>query len=207
MGILAPDTPFHIVAGSGVDLEAFAPASLPEGASFLMVARLTRDKGVMEYAAAAAALKRKYPEAHFRLAGWFDSSPAGISRQELEQMVADGVEYLGKLDDVRPALAQANVFVLPSCYREGTPRSALEAMAMARPVVTCDTPGCRETVIDGESGLLVAPHDSSNLTVAMEKFILDPTLAGKMGVSSRRYAERKFDVHEVNREIIEAAGL
>ena len=121
-------------------------------------------------------------------------------------MQAGGVEYLGRMDDVRPAIGEASVYVLPS-YREGTPRSVLEAMAMGRAVVTTDAPGCRETVEEGLNGFLVPPRDAEALADAMEKFILDPGLAARMGAESRRLAERKFDVNAVNRAIFEAAGL
>lgn len=207
MRILPEGKASVVVNGSGVDLDAFAPRPLPAVPSFLMIARLIADKGVFEYGAAVAALKKKYPHARFALAGWFDSSPDGMSRDELERMVAAGLEYLGKLSDVRPALADASVFVLPSRYREGTPRSSLEAMAMGRPVITCDAPGCRETVEEGENGFLVRPRSVEDLTAAMERFILDPELARTMGAKSRALAERKFDVHAVNRAIIDAAGL
>jgi glycosyltransferase involved in cell wall biosynthesis len=206
-GILPAGKRSVVVNGSGVDLAEFTPKPIPAKPSFLMIARLIGDKGVLEYGAAVATLKKKYPHARFALAGWFDPSPDGISKEELDTMVAGGVDYLGKLDDVRPALADAGVFVLPSRYREGTPRSSLEAMAMGRPVITCDAPGCRETVEQGENGFLVRPGDVADLTAAMERFIANPALIASMGPKSRALAERKFDVHTVNRAIIEAAGL
>ena len=206
-GILPRGKRSVVVNGSGVELDDFVPQPLPPQPSFLMIARLIGDKGVLEYGAAVAVLKKKYPHARFALAGWFDPSPDGISQDELDGMVAGGVDYLGKLGDVRPALADAGVFVLPSRYREGTPRSSLEAMAMGRPVITCDAPGCRETVENGENGILVRPGDVEDLTAAMERFIVDPALTATMGIKSRALAERKFDVRAVNRAIIEAAGL
>ena len=205
--ILGPDTRSIVVRGSGVELDRFAPLPLPQSPAFLMVARLIGDKGVREYAEAAAVLKRRYPEASFRLAGWFDDSPDAIGRDELAKMESEGVEYLGKLGDIRPALGAASVFVLPSRYREGTPRSSLEAMAMGRAVVTTDTPGCRETVVKGENGFLVQPRDPAALIAAMERFILEPDLAAEMGRHSRRLAEERFDVRIVNQMIIDAAGL
>ena len=205
--ILARDAKSLVVPGSGVELDRFTPVPLPATPTFLMVARLIGDKGVREFAEAATLLKKRYPEASFRLAGWFDDSPDAISRDELARMEAGGVEYLGKLDDIRPALGAASIFVLPSRYREGTPRSSLEAMAMGRAIVTTDTPGCRETVIDGENGFLVPPRDSAALVAAMEKFIVEPALAARMGSRSRELAEERFDVHLVNRMMINAAGL
>ena len=205
--ILGDETPSIVVPGSGVELDKFQPAPLPEKPCFLMVARLIGDKGVREFGEAARRLKQSYPEASFRLAGWFDDSPDGISRDELARMEAGGLQYLGKLDDIRPALAAASVFVLPSRYREGTPRSSLEAMAMGRAVVTTDMPGCRETVIDGDNGFLVPPRDPEALFSALEKFLIDPDLAVRMGARSRKLAEERFDVAKVNRMIIDASGL
>jgi glycosyltransferase involved in cell wall biosynthesis len=206
MGLLPPGANVAIVDGSGIDLAQFPPAPLPDGARFLMISRLLGDKGVREYGEAALRLKRRHPEAHFRLVGYFDPSPDSISREELDRMIAGGVEFLGRRDDVRPALADASVYVLPS-YREGTPRSVLEAMAMGRPIVTTDAPGCRETVEPGRNGLLVPPRDAVGLEAAMERFILEPELIAPMGAQSRALAERKYDVARVNASILAAAGL
>lgn len=194
------------VAGSGIDVSNFRPMPLPKGCIFLMIGRLLGDKGIREFGTAAARLKCKYPDAVFRLAGYFDRSPDALGQHELATIIAGGVEYLGKLEDVRPAIAAANVYVLPS-YREGTPRTVLEAMAMGRPVVTTDAPGCRETVVNGENGFLVPPADAAALESAMERFILDPSLIPLMGAQSRTIAERKYDVDLVNRSIFKAAGL
>jgi glycosyltransferase involved in cell wall biosynthesis len=195
-----------LVNGSGIDIDAFVPAPLTSAPVFLMIARLLGDKGVREYGRAAARLKRKYPHAQFRLVGWLDASPDSIGEAALEQMVAGGVDFLGKLDDVRPAIAAANVYVLPS-YREGTPRSVLEAMAMGRPVVTTDAPGCRQTVEHGVNGLLVPPRNDRALEEAMEHFIRSPGTIAQMGAAARTLAEEKFDVRKVNAALLEAAGL
>ena len=195
-----------VVNGSGIDLDQFRPAPLPGGARFLMISRLLGDKGVREYGEAAVRLKRRHPEARFALLGYFDASPNSISDAELLRMTSEGVEFLGRKPDVRPDIADSNVYVLPS-YREGTPRSVLEAMAMARPVVTTDAPGCRETVQPEENGLLVPPRDAAALEQAMERFILEPSLIPAMGARSRAIAESKYDVHRVNAAILEAAGL
>ena len=194
-----------VVNGSGIDLAQFMPAPLPSEPRFLMISRLLGDKGVREYAAAAAELKARHPQVKFGLVGYFDPSPDGVTREEFESWNG-AIDFLGKLDDVRPAIADAGIYVLPS-YREGTPRSSLEAMAMGRPIVTTDAVGCRETVEDGVNGFLVAVRDSASLAEGMEKFIRDPSLIARMGAESRRIAERKFDVHRVNAAIIEAAGL
>lgn len=194
-----------VVNGSGIDLAQFTPAPLPSGPRFLMISRLLGDKGVREYAEAATALKARHPQVKFGLVGYFDPSPDGITREEFESWNG-AIDFMGKLDDVRPAIADASVYVLPS-YREGTPRSSLEAMAMGRPIVTTDAVGCRETVENGVNGFLVDVRSAQSLAEAMEKFIRDPSLIAPMGAKSRELAERKFDVHRVNDSILAAAGL
>src|SRR5690606_1136521 len=158
--------------GSGVDLDQFNVAALPEQPVFLLIARLLESKGIREYAEAARIIKRKYPEAQFRLVGWFDSSRTSITPEELREWT-DGnlIHYLGSLTDVRPAIADARIFVLPSYYREGTPRTILEAMAMGRPIITTNAPGCKETVRDGWNGFLVAPRNPQALAAAMERLL------------------------------------
>ena len=204
--LLPGDVPVTVVNGSGIDLDRFRPAPLPAGPRFLMISRLLGDKGVREYGEASVRLKRRHPHARFALLGYFDPSPDSISEAELARMTSGGVEFLGKKDDVRPDIADSSVYVLPS-YREGTPRSVLEAMAMGRPIVTTDAPGCRETVVPGENGLLVPPRDAAALEQAMERFILEPEMIAPMGARSREIAVGKYDVHRVNAAILEAAGL
>jgi glycosyltransferase involved in cell wall biosynthesis len=206
LGLLPRRLGTGLVNGSGIDLEAFAQKPLPERPCFLMVARFLRDKGISEYAEAAARLQSEYPHVRVALVGWLDESPDSIRRSELEAMDAAGIENLGKLDDVRPALEACSVYVLPS-YREGTPRSVLEAMAVGRPIVTTDVPGCRETVVEGENGFLVPARDSGALYRAMKRFVERPELCAPMGAASRRIAESKYDVHSVNRRILDYAGL
>ena len=201
LGFTPPPDRVSVTAGSGIDLERFASSPPPGRPSFLMLARLLRAKGVAEYAAAAKRLKVRYPNVDFRLAGPFDQGPDVISASELQRWIADGVSYLGALTDVRSAIADAAVFVLPS-YREGTPRSVLEALATGRAVVTTDTPGCRETVIEGLNGFLVPPRDAAALEAAMERFILDPGLIPAMGRASLALARNKYDVNQVNAQIL-----
>jgi glycosyltransferase involved in cell wall biosynthesis len=195
-----------VINGSGVDSEHFSPVQLPDVPSFLLIARLIIDKGVREYVRAAKIIKKKYPAAKFRLAGWIDTNPAGISEQELEEWQNKGViEYLGALEDVRPAITDSMVYVLPS-YREGTPRTVLEAMSMGRPIITSDAPGCRETVKHGENGFLIPPRNIEALARAMETFITEPKLACQMGERSRMIAVEKYDVHKVNKVILDTMG-
>ncbi|HYI41002.1 MAG TPA: glycosyltransferase family 4 protein [Allosphingosinicella sp.] len=206
MRLLPAAKPTLVVNGSGVDLDHFTPQPVPPEASFLMIARYLRDKGIREYGAAAARLKADFPGVPVRLAGWLDEAPDAIGRAELDSIVAGGVEDLGQLTDVRPAIARASVYVLPS-YREGTPRTVLEAMAAGRAVITTDAPGCRNTVADGENGLLVPVGDSEALYRAMRRFVEEPALAQRMGEASLRLVREKFDVNKVNAAILAAVGL
>jgi len=174
---------------------------------FLLIARLLRDKGIREYAEAAAHLRQAHPDAEFHLVGPHDSNPEAIGEAEvLAWQRAGQIIWHGRLDDVRPAIAAAGVYVLPS-YREGTPRSVLEAMSMGRPVITTDAPGCRETVEDGVNGYLVPVRDADALAAAMERFLVDPDLVRRMGARSRAIAVEKYDVHKVNAVMLEAMGL
>ncbi|HHV77979.1 MAG TPA: glycosyltransferase family 4 protein [Syntrophothermus lipocalidus] len=206
--LLPSDCKAVLVNGSGVNVQRFSYVEPPlKPISFLLVARLIYHKGIREYVEAARLLKTRYPEVLFKLLGPLDTNPSAIGEKELETWVNEGViEYLGETDDVRPYLAACSVYVLPS-YREGTPRSVLEAMAVGRPVITTDVPGCRETVKDGVNGFLVPVKNSVALAEAMERFILNPEMIVEMGKKSREIAEQKYDVHKVNRVILEAMGL
>lgn len=167
----------ELVGGSGVDAEYFSLAPIPKydeaTKSFLMITRLLKQKGVEEFCNAAHTLSEKYPNVEFRIAGAFDEgNPDSISPQELEELRREStVEYLGHVRDVRPLISEASVVVLPSYYNEGTPRSLLEAGAMGRPLITTDHRGCRDTVINNESGFLIPPQCTDSLVLAMEKFI------------------------------------
>jgi glycosyltransferase involved in cell wall biosynthesis len=197
-----------IVNGSGIDLSQYntsQPPKLP--IRFFMASRLLADKGVREYAKAAGILKVKYPNVEFILAGPFDINLASIQKEELETWIKNNtITYLGVLPSIGAELANCHVFVLPS-YREGTPRSVLEALSVGRAVITTDTPGCRETVVHNQNGFLVPPADADSLAVAMEKFIENPELISKMGTASRLYAEKKYDVRKVNSVILTEIGL
>lgn len=198
-----------LVAGSGVDLGRFERGGAPdEPPIFLLIARLIREKGITQFVDAARNLKRRHPEARFQLLGPLDSNPTAISGDEIAEWQRSGiVEYLGETDDVRPYLQAASVFVLPSYYREGTPRTALEALATGRPVVTTDAPGCRETVVEGVNGFLVEPRDVTSLEQAMERFLVAPELIATMGAASRQLAEGKYDVNLVNAAMLDRLGL
>ncbi|WP_186474877.1 glycosyltransferase family 4 protein [Psychrobacter sp. KCTC 72983] len=212
MSILTPNASTTVVNGSGVDISEYSvqPFATIDDIlipRFLLIARLLGDKGVREYAQAAKIIKDKYPQAQFDLVGWIDDNPDTINQQELDSWISAGLfNFWGKLDDVKPAIAASSIYVLPS-YREGTPRTVLEAMAMGRPIITTDAPGCRETVIDGYNGYLVPVKAVEELAAAMERFIVNPALIIEMGKASRQLVEEKFDVDAVNQSMLEAMGL
>jgi len=189
-GIVHPEKAF-LSGPTGVDLQAFPPVPpVTAPITFLLAARLLREKGIREFVEAARQIKAKYPDTRFVLLGGLDTNPGAISREEVEGWVKEGlIEWPEHVADVRPYLAQASVFVLPSYYREGVPRSIQEAMAMGRPIITTDAPGCRETVIPGVNGFLVPVRDVDALVSAMERFIKEPELIERMGKESRRIAE------------------
>ncbi|WP_210238262.1 glycosyltransferase family 4 protein [Mesorhizobium sp. M2E.F.Ca.ET.209.01.1.1] len=196
-------TPANVVDGSGVDLDRFKVARLPAEPRFLMVARLLRDKGLAEYLGAAKLVRAARPEAQFDLVGDKDPNPAGFPLSEVEAAVGDGtVHYRGPVADVREAIAQSRIFVLPS-YREGTSRSVLEAMAMGRPVITTDAPGCRAPIVPGVNGLLVPVGATASLADAMIRLIDNVEETNAMAANSRAIAEQRYDVHKVTDDMME----
>jgi len=205
--IINNKVPSVVLKGSGVNLMEYRAVPLPDEPIFIMVCRLLADKGVREFVAAAEVVKSRHPNAIFRLAGPLDENPESISQSELNSWVKKkSIEYLGALDDVRPALSEAAVFVLPS-YREGTPRSALEAMSMGRPIISTDVPGCRETVVNSENGLLVKVKSVEELVFAMEHLVNNSALRARMGRASLRLACDEFDVNKVNNVMLRSMGL
>lgn len=195
-----------LVNGSGVNLSEFTPTELPDHPVFLMIARLLVNKGVREYASAAKIVKQKFPDAEFLLAGPYDEGPDTVSMQELSSWEKNGIRYLGELADVRPSLASCNVYVLPS-YREGTPRTVLEAMAMGRAIITTDTAGCRETVVAGENGILVPVADSISTARAMEILAADKLLRASYGKTSRQFAKAKYESQTVAHSVMRISAL
>lgn len=215
-----------LVDGSGVDFDRFPAASAPRipgdpadgGIRFLLIARLLKDKGICEYADAARKLRPQYPQAEFHLAGPFDPNPAALTSGQVESWKSENlIRFHGEQGDVRPFLGQCHVYVLPS-YREGIPRTVLEAMATGRAIITTDAPGCRETVRKpiggqwiqvgklkiGANGILVPPRDGVALAEALEYSIRHPGTVVQMGAESRRYAEERFDARKVAAEMLEA---
>lgn len=211
-GIIKSTKPTKVINGSGVDVSEYSVQPFPiidnkALPKFLLIARLLGDKGVREYAQAATIIKAKYPQAQFDLVGWIDDNPDSIKQSELDSWIDESIlTFWGKLSDVQPAIAASSIYVLPS-YREGTPRTVLEAMAMGRPIITTDAPGCRETVIDGYNGYLVPVKAVDELATAMERFIVDPDLIVKMGAASRKLVTKKFDVKFVNLTLIQSMKI
>ena len=202
-GLVGPDKATTIGA-IGVDLDEWRPApAVLDPLTFLFVGRLLREKGILEMIEAAKRVKQRHPSTRFIVLGAPDSNPSSISSQQASDWVSAGlIEWPGQVD-VKPWLAQSGVFVLPS-YREGVPRSTQEAMAMARPVITTDVPGCRVTVEDGVNGFLVPSRDVAALEGAMLRFVDNPGLIAPMGFASRRIAEKLFDAKKSNAAILSA---
>lgn len=205
---LVPANRTALLPGSGIDLADFTPANVPAGEpfAFLMVARLLRDKGVLEFADAARMVHAVRPDVRFRLLGFLDvENRTAIGRDVVEGWGREGiVEYLGEATDVRPHLAAASAVVLPS-YREGMPRSLLEAAAMGKPLVATDVPGCTEIARAGENAFLCAARDARSLADAMLAMLaLGPSALAAMGASSRVIAETEFDTAVVEARYIDA---
>ncbi|UZP65938.1 glycosyltransferase family 4 protein [Desulfovibrio mangrovi] len=198
-----------LVNGTGIDLDHYGPAPLPEKYAeapvFLCIARLLREKGVREFAEAARLVKQEFPQAVFRLVGPFDRGVDCVSEEEVAPW-REWMDIPGPSADVRPDIAGCAVYVLPS-YHEGVPRTTLEAMSMQRAIVTTDAVGCRETVREGRNGYMVPVGDAKALAEAMMRFIRQPERIVSMGAESRRYAEERFDVHKVNEAVLREMSL
>lgn len=207
-GIAGRDRRIVQVPGSGIDTVEFAHVPIPDGPPvFLLVARLMRNKGIVEFIEAAAAVRIEHPGARFQILGRPEPGPAGFATEEIAVWRERGIEYLGATRDVRPCLARSSVFVLPTYYREGLPRTILEAMATGRPIITTDMPGCRETVVPGENGLLVPARDIPALARAMAQLAADPVRVRSMGAHSRQLAQQHFRVDKVNEQLLSEMGL
>ena len=171
---------------------------------YFNTSRLVTDKGVIEYCEAAKEVRTKYPDAIFQLAGSFDSNPSGLKYNQIKPYIDTGnIEFLGYIKDVREVLNNCKYYVLPS-YREGTPRSILEAMSVGRPIITTNTTGCKETVIDGVNGLLVPIKDKKSLVIAILKMLkFDKEKISDMANESIKLVTEKYDVRKVNSNIFE----
>lgn len=199
---LLPSSKATLLGGIGLDLTKW-PLTDPilDPITFIMVGRLLREKGVDVYVKAARIVKQKHPNVRFVLLGGLVDTPGAITNSEVQTWLDEGVvEWYGHVP-VYSWLAQSSVFVLPSYYREGSPVSIQEAMAIGRPVITTNVPGCRQTVLDGVNGFLIPPHSAKCLADKMQKFIMRPELVVIMGLASRRIAQEKYDAQKVNRRL------
>lgn len=180
---------------------------MPSMPTFVLLARMIREKGIYDFVEAARLLRREKIEARFLLLGGLDSNPAAIARSELQSWVGEGViEWPGHVD-AKSWLEKGTVFVLPSYYREGVPRSIQEAMALGMPIITTNVPGCRDTVNPGVNGLLVRPNDPHALATAMRHLAVNPLIAEEMGRNSLQMAKERYDDKVINSRVLDAMHL
>lgn len=201
-GKYLPREKTELVNGSGVNMERFQKKELPSTITFLMVSRIIREKGVLEYCQAARVLKQEYQNVRCILLGGFDRSIGALKEEDIEPYIQDGsIEFPGEVKSPEEYYYQASVFVLPSYYREGLPRTILEAMASGRAVITTDWPGCREGVMQGKNGVLVPIKNPEMLKVAMEQFVVNPKQTTTMGEEAYSICKEKFEVSIINAQM------
>ena len=200
----------YILGGIGLDLNQYkySPATKDLPIQFLFIGRLLKEKGIHDFIAAAQIVKQKFPQTTFTVLGGIDEANLGaLTQGELTQYIDQNViDYPGHVENIAEWIKQSHVFVLPS-YREGVPRSTQEAMAIGRPVITTDVPGCRDTVIDGVNGFLVPKWNPQALAEKMIYFIEHPEQVRMMGDQSHKIATEKFDVEKVNQRLLEILGI
>lgn len=195
----------ELVDGSGVNMERFKRNELPLENVFLMVSRILKQKGVKEYFEAAKIVKQKYPNTEFLYVGAEDKTQLALNLNEVREEYLDSgiINYCGESNDVPSYIAKSSVFVLPSYYREGVPRTLLEALAMGRPIITTDTVGCRETVREGQNGFFVPIKNSEILAEKMIYMIEHKEELKKMSEESYKYCKERFDVNIINKRMLE----
>lgn len=195
-----PPARASMLDGIGVDLGDFPvlpPATTP--VRFMLAARMIREKGVETFVDAARIVRKTHPEAQFRLLGGTDDAPGALTPDQLQAWAQQGdIAWPGHVSDMTAELAATSVFVLPSYYGEGLPRSIMEAMAAGRPVITTDAPGCRESITAGVSGFIVPKRNPQALAEAMTRFVETPELIAKMGAAAHKEAARRYDVRTQN---------
>lgn len=202
-----PESKTVLVNGSGVNMQRFVKSPLPQEPTFLMVSRIIREKGVMEYCEAARTIKKQHPDARFILLGGLDASIGALKREDIQPYIDEGsIEFPGEVKDPVSYYQQASVFVLPSYYREGLPRTILEAMSSGRTVVTTDWPGCREPIEDGVNGFLVPVKDASALAERMARLAADAGLVASMADAAYKTCKEKYAVEIVNLQMKEILG-
>ena len=204
--ILSEKSKIFRVNGSGVDLNyySYSPKKEKKEKVFLMLSRLLIDKGILEYVKAAKLIKKKYPNVIFNLAGMSYEGSRAINIKKVKDWDEEKIiNYLGLLSDVKNSLVNCDFYVLPSFYKEGIPRSLMEAMAIGRPIITTNSTGCRECILDNINGYMIKPRDHISLYKAMEKMIIqEKSITKRMGLESRKLAEQKFNINNINNEMI-----
>lgn len=209
VGLGIPESHVRRIAGSGVDLQRFAPRPEFDGMPVVVLpARLLWGKGVGEFVAAARSLKQRGIKARFVLAGAPDeANPSSVSSDQIAKWIGEGIiEYRAWVKDMPTLLAESHVVCLPSFYGEGIPKSLIEAAAAGRPIVTSDMPGCREVVHHGDNGLLVPPRDVEALAKALAQLIRNPELRQRMGARGRARAEQEFGLEAVIHQTLALYG-
>lgn len=200
----------EVLGGIGLNLDHYKYSeNFNSNISFIFIARLLAEKGIHDYIKAAKIVKEKYPSVKFTVLGAIDKEALGsLKEEELESLVKTNIiEYPGHVSNVSEWIENSSVFVLPSYYREGVPRSTQEAMAIGRAVITTDVPGCRETVVDGINGFLVPKWNPQALAEKMIYFIENPEQIQVMGAESYKIAVEKFDAEKVNQRLVNILGL
>ncbi|OZV68538.1 glycosyltransferase family 4 protein [Winogradskyella aurantia] len=203
--VISENQDVDFVSGSGVNLNQFnfKEKTVTDKVRFLLVARLIKEKGIALYMEAAKILKGKYPKTEFHLIGAPETSPSAINEIEIKDLHNKGVIiFHGVQLNIEEHLNRTDVFILPSYYREGLPRTTLEACACGNPIITTDSVGCRESVKEGVNGFLIEPQNLEALVKSMEYFITNPERIKEMGANSRKYAEERFDVNIINQDLI-----
>lgn len=187
--------------GSGIDLNQYKYKEEPKSDKLrvLFTARMVEDKGVLVLIEAANILRDKYQgKVEFLLCGGLETNPLAVSKEKLNELCdGDYIQWLGKRSDVKELLESSHIFAFPSYYKEGLPKSCIEAAAIGRPIITCDSVGCRDTVVDGETGFLVPIKDSKTVAEKLDILFEDTELRKTMGIKSRKYAEDKFSIEDV----------
>lgn len=199
----------HVVNGSGVNMNKYTPAPYPDKPSFFFLGRLVHSKGGLDFAKAAKIVKGQYPDARFMILGKLEKNlPDAIKPEELMPFVEDGtIELFPETDNVPQYYAMTSVFVLPTAYREGTPRVILEAMACARAIITTNTPGCKETVTEWENGFFTAIHNPEELAKKMKYFIEYPEKVSEFGQKSYNICKNKYEVSIINKRMMEIMNI
>lgn len=195
----------EILGAIGLNLNDYKYSPPPtDPISFIFIARLLREKGIFEFLQAAEKIKTKYPHVIFNVIGSLDTeNPGGLKKDDLNYYMKNNIiNYPGFVNNVDEWISKSSVFVLPSYYREGVPRSTQEAMAIGRPIITTDVPGCRETVINKKNGFLIPKWDVEALIEAMEYFIKNPKEVIHMGEESYQIALKKFDGDRINEKLL-----